>query len=196
MNAAVRIVIAAAVLALAAPLPAGVLLQPEPAPEWEVSEWLNGDPGRLADHRNKIVIVEFFQLWCPVCNQFSRPLIERWKEKYGDRQDVLIVSIHTVFEAHDYQNPRRLREFVKIRGIDHPVGIDAYEFPGAPTPITMERYNTEGTPHVVIIDKLGQIRYSAFGIFDPGPVEAFIDRLLEERADKDKSKSRSPSKRR
>jgi thiol-disulfide isomerase/thioredoxin len=196
MNAGLRIVIAATVLSLTAPLAAGVLLQPKPAPEWEVSEWLNGDPGRLADHRTKVVIVEFFQLWCPVSIRFSRPLIERWQEKYGDRQDVLIVSIHTVFEAHDYQNPRRLREFIQIQGIDHPVGIDAYETRGDPTPITMERYETEGTPHVVIIDKLGMIRYSAFGIFDPGPVEAFIDRLLKEKPDKEKTKSRAPLRRR
>jgi len=160
----------------------GVVLQDIEAPEWQVSEWINGDPARLEDNRGKVVLIEFFQLWCPGCNRFSIPLFNRWDEKYGDRDDVLIVSIHTVFEGHDVQNPGRLRQFVHDRGIRHPVGIDAYD-PKDPkgTPITMRRFETGGTPHVAIVDKHGKLRFSHFGDFRPEVVESFIDRLLKER---------------
>jgi len=188
-----RIALAAAIVLMPLALPAGVVLQPKQAPEWQVSEWLNEDPGRLADHRNQVVLIEFFQMWCPVSNRFSQPLIERWKEKYAGREDVMIVSIHTVFEGHAQQTPEMLREFITARGIDHPVGIDAYASQSDPTPITMERYGTEGTPHIAIIDKQGQLRFSEFGLFDPGPVEAFIDRLLKETPPKGEAGSkRSP----
>jgi thiol-disulfide isomerase/thioredoxin len=195
MRSTQRIALAAAILVLPLALPAGVLLQPKPAPEWHVSEWLNEDPGRLADHRNQVVLIEFFQMWCPGSNRFSKPLIERWKEKYAGRDDVMIVSIHTVFEGHAHQTPEMLRELVAARGTDHPVGIDAFASEGDPTPITMERYETEGTPHIAIIDKQGQLRYSEFGIFDPGPIEAFIDRLLKEEPPKGGSERKPPSRR-
>ena len=161
---------------------AGSVRQPTPAPEWRIGEWINGDPGNLADHRGKVVLIEFFQLWCPGCKNFSVPLFKRWHERYGQRDDVLVVSIHTVFEGHDYQSPERLREFVEIWGIEHPVGIDAFADDGDEVPETMRRYRTGGTPHVAIVDKSGQQRFRHLGRFDEEVVEALIDRLLDEPA--------------
>ncbi len=151
-----------------------------PAPQWVVSEWLNSDPGTLAENKGKVVLIDFLQLWCPGCRAFSIPLFQEWDEKYGARDDVLIVSIHTVFEGHSRQTPERLRTFIRDEGITHPVGVDAYLNEGDRRPITMQRYRTGGTPHIVIIDKAGRIRFSHFGSFRPEPVEAFIDELLAE----------------
>jgi hypothetical protein len=44
----------------------------------------------------------------------------------------------------------------------------------------MARFETEGTPQIVIVDKEGMVVFSHFGSFDPEVVEAFIDRLLKE----------------
>jgi thiol-disulfide isomerase/thioredoxin len=155
---------------------------PTAAPEWQVREWINGDPGRLADQRGKVVLIEFFQLWCPGCKRFSLPLFERWHERYGQREDVLVVSIHTVFEGHDHQSPERLREFVESWGIARPVGIDRYAEVGDEVPMTMRSYHTGGTPHVAIVDKRGRLRFRQLGRFDEREVEEFIDRLLDEPA--------------
>lgn len=152
----------------------------QPAPDWEISAWLNAEEpiGSLADQRGRVVLIHFFQLWCPGCNNFSIPLFDRWHEKYGERDDVRILSIHTVFEGHGYQTPDRLRDFVEKNRIAHPVGIDAYAEPDDEHPITMRRYRTGGTPHVVVIDKEGIVRFDRFGGFDAQPVEQFIDELL------------------
>jgi thiol-disulfide isomerase/thioredoxin len=184
MTRSARLLPALCCLALATVAQAGVLLQPEPAPEWTVSEWLNGNPGPLSRSRGKVVVIEFFQLWCPGCNHFSIPLFKRWHEQYANRDDVLVVSIHTVFEGHEYQTPERLRQFVREHEILHPVGIDAFERPGDTFPITMEAYETLGTPHVAIVDKEGQLRFSHFGSFDEAAVEAFIERLVKEKPEK------------
>ncbi len=159
---------------------AGLVQRPTPAPEWRIAEWINGDPGDLVDHRGKVILVEFFQLWCPGCKRFSVPLFNRWHEQYGHRDDVLVVSIHTVFEGHDYQTAEKLREFVEIWGIEHPVGIDAFASEGDEVPETMRRYRTGGTPHVVIVDKQGRLRFRHLGSFDEKSAEALIDRLLDE----------------
>lgn len=169
------------VILLVAPLAwAGVLLEPKPAPEWMISEWINGNPGSVSQNRGKVILINFFQLWCPGSNEFSIPLFQSWQEKFGVRDDVLIVSIHTVFEGHAEQTPDKLKKFVAERGITHPVGIDSYPIKTQLVPATMDRYQTGGTPHVAIIDKEGELRFSHFGRFDPEPVERFITRILEE----------------
>jgi thiol-disulfide isomerase/thioredoxin len=176
------IVTALLCLILGPALDAGAVRQPLPAPEWQVAEWLNGDPGNLADHRGKVILIDFFQLWCPGCKRFSVPLFNRWHEQYGDRDDVLIVSIHTVFEGHAHQSPDRLREFVETWSIEHPVGIDTYASDEDEVPVTMRRFRTGGTPFVVFVDKQGRQRFRHLGSFDDRAAEALIKRLLDEPA--------------
>ncbi len=154
----------------------------EPAPELEVSEWINGGGVTLGELRGKVVIIEFFQLWCPGCNNFSIPLMAEWAGEYFDeirRGDLVQLSIHTVFEGHDYQTPERLRSFVKEKGIDHLVGIDRHVGEDE-IPLTMRRYNTMGTPAIAIIDRKGVIRFQKFGGFDVEEAEALIVQLLQE----------------
>ncbi len=150
------------------------------APEWVISEWINGSGTSLHDLRGKVVVVEFFQLWCPGCNKFSIPLMKEWGQTFHDELeagDLKILSIHTVFEGHDYQTPERLRDFVKEKAIHHLVGIDHHNL-GERLPETMKRYNTMGTPEVAIIDKQGIIRMQRFGGFDTDRAERLIRHLL------------------
>ena len=149
------------------------------APEWVVSQWINSKPLSLTELKGKVVIVEFFQLWCPGCNRFSIPLMLDWEKKYKDNENVQLVSIHTVFEGHDYQTPQRLKKFIHEKDINHPVAIDKHE-PGSLTPVTMHLYQTRGTPEMAIIDKNGKIRLQLFGNFDREMAETLIAQLIQE----------------
>ena len=181
MTRASKLLILILLALLVRPVPAiGSSSPAHDAPEWVISSWLNGNPGSVADNRGRVILIDFFQLWCPGCRTFSVPLFGEWEERYGNRGDVLIVSIHTVFEGHSYQSPERLLRFIENNGITHPVGNDAYAAEGDDIPITMRRYRTGGTPHVVIVDKQGRIRFHHLGQFDPDPVEHLIEQLLAE----------------
>ncbi|MCR4289971.1 MAG: TlpA family protein disulfide reductase [Candidatus Scalindua sp.] len=149
------------------------------APEWVISEWINSEGFTLSDMRGKVVIIDFFQLWCPGCNKFSVPLMEKWEQQYGGRKDIQLVGIHTVFEGHSQQTPKRLRQYVKEKNITYPVGVDD-QVANQRLPETMIRYHTRGTPEMAIIDKKGNIRFQHFGRFNPGVAEKFIDTLLKE----------------
>jgi len=149
------------------------------APEWEITEWMNSEPLSLEGLRGKVVVVEFFQLWCPGCNAFSIPLMLEWEKKYRGNDQVQLVSIHTVFEGHAYQTVKRLKNFIREKGIRHPVGVDKHQ-PGSDVPVTMQRYRTRGTPEMAIIDKKGNIRFRRFGSFDPREAENLIARLVQE----------------
>ena len=136
---------------------------------------VEGFPGPRGDHR-------FFQLWCPGCNQFSIPLLKHWEQVFADETangKLEVVSIHTVFEGHDYQNNTRLRKFLKRKDIHHLVGIDRQK-PGNFLPETMRIYGTRGTPEMAFIDKRGQVRFQNFGGFEVKPAEKLLRQLLGE----------------
>jgi len=153
------------------------------AREWIISEWINGPGVSLADLKGKVIIVEFFQMWCPGCKAFSIPLMKRWSgSTFKDEiksGKLKLLSIHTVFEGHDAQNPEKLKSFIKEKNIHHLVGIDAYKN-GDTTPETMKKYRTSGTPTMAFIDKKGIIRFQKLGGFDPFAAETFIRILLKE----------------
>ncbi len=164
---------------LAKNIPANMSL---PAPEWEISQWFNSKGFKLSELKGKVVVIDFFQLWCPGCNSFSIPLMHKWEKKYADQAkagEIQFVSIHTVFEGHNYQNPARLKKYLKEKGIEHPVGVDQQQ-KGHYVPLTMRKFNTKGTPEMAIIDKLGRIRFQRFGSFDVAASEQLIDQLLNE----------------
>jgi len=159
------------------------------APEWEISEWINSEPLSIAALKGKVIVIDFFQLWCPGCNSFSIPLMHHWEqvfEKEATEGRIAFVSIHTVFEGHAFQTPKRLRRFLKKKGINHAVGIDRH-MEGKRLPETMLRYNTMGTPEMAIIDKRGIIRLQRFGFFEPAHGETLIHTLLEEQFEPEKA---------
>lgn len=150
-----------------------------PAPEWIVSEWINSPPLALKKLRGKVVVIDFFQLWCPGCNSFSIPLMLKWEEAYKDNSDIQLIGIHAVFEGHDYQTPARLKKYIKEKGISRPIGIDHY-LSDSRVPETMIRYQTRGTPEMAIIDKNGIMRFKKFGSFNVLEAEQLIERLLKD----------------
>jgi len=149
------------------------------APEWVISEWINSNGLTLAGLRGRVVVIDFFQLWCLGCNKFSGPLMKKWNQQYSGRKDIQLVGIHTVFEAHSQQTPKQLRQYVKEKNITYPVGVDD-QVDNQRLPETMIRYQTRGTPEMVIIDKKGEIRFQHFGSFNPGVAEELINTLLNE----------------
>ncbi len=145
-------------------------------PGCDIAEWINEDRGNVDALRGKVVVIDFFQLWCPGCNQFSGPLLKHWQQMFerhiADGQLVL-VKIHTVFEGHSYQTVRRLRSYLKEKQISLPVGVDR-RANGQRLPETMRSYRTRGTPEIAVIDRDGIIRFQEFGYFEPQPVEVVI----------------------
>jgi len=98
---------------------------------------------------------------CPGCVSHGLPQAKRVRETFSDK-DVAVIGLHSVFEHHDAQTPEALAAFLHEYRIDFPVAIDAPGADGGP-PKTMTAYGLQGTPTLVLIDRLGRRRAQYFG---------------------------------
>jgi hypothetical protein len=119
-----------------------------------------------------------YAAWPGDCDRLF-PALVPWLQLFFGATLEALVKIHTVFEGHSYQNEKKLRSYVKEKGITMPVGIDRH-VAGRHTPVTMSRYRTSGTPEMSFIDKWGMIRFQKFGSFDPDAGQRFVKYLIDE----------------
>ncbi len=135
----------------------------QPAPELDVSTWLNTPlPITLAGLRGKVVLIEAFQMLCPGCVEHGLPQAARARATFP-ASEVAVIGLHTVFEHHEAQGtPAALKAFLHEYRIGFPVGIDRPAAAGR-TPSTMTSYRMQGTPTLILIDRIGRLRAQHFG---------------------------------
>ena len=152
-----------------------------PAPEFEVSAWLNAPgPVTLASLRGKVVAVYAFQMLCPGCVAQAIPQAQALVRQFA-RDELAVLGLHTVFEHHEAMNEGALRAFLHEYRIGFPVGIDRQAARG-PVPGTMARYRMRGTPTLLLFDRAGVLRHSLFGHVPDLQAGALIGQLLAEPA--------------
>lgn len=86
------------------------------APEVAAGTWINTDSFKLSDHKDKIVIVEFWATWCPPCRT-SIPHLKTLHNEYKDK-GVVLVSLS--------QEPAdTINEFNKKAGMNWIIGAES-----------------------------------------------------------------------
>ncbi len=154
---------------------------PRPAPPLDVGHWFNTpDPITLDRLRGKVVAIEAFQMLCPGCVSHGLPQAGRIRETFGASGEVVVLGLHTVFEHHSAQAaPEALEAFLHEYRITFPVGIDRQR-PEGGLPATMNAYNMQGTPTLILIDRDGRRRAQHFGHVPDLRLGAEIMALLAE----------------
>lgn len=151
----------------------------EPAPELQVSEWINADqPITLKNLRGSVVVLHAFQMLCPGCVQHGVPQATKIYNAF-DRKDLVVLGLHTVFEHHAVMGPGALKVFMREYRIPFPVGVDA-SLAGSDIPMTMQTYGLRGTPSLIVIDRNGYVRLNHFGQVDDLVVGAVLGQLVAE----------------
>ncbi len=150
------------------------------APELQVERWFNTpQPIALAGLRGKVVVLEAFQMLCPGCVSHGLPQATRVHETF-DRSQLQVIGLHTVFEHHAAMTPVALQAFLHEYRLPFPVAVDR---PGVDDaiPQTMRAFAMRGTPTLILIDRLGQVRHHHFGQVSDLVLGAEIATLLNER---------------
>lgn len=150
-----------------------------PFPDWDVSRWFNTECAlHLAGLRGQVVLVEAFQMLCPGCVSHALPLAKKVHRAYG-AHGVAVIGLHTVFEHHSAMQPHALEAFLYEYQIRFPVGVDA-PLQHSTMPTTMARWQLQGTPSLLLIDKAGRLRAHHFGQIDELELGVVLGRLLSE----------------
>jgi peroxiredoxin len=151
------------------------------APEIRAQAWLNTPaPITLAGLRGRVVVLHAFQMLCPGCVAHGTPQAQRIEHTFAGT-GLQVLGIHTVFEHHAVMGRPALEVFIHEYRLKFPIAID---LPGErnPIPQTMQAYELNGTPSLVLIDRAGRVRLSHFGQVDDMQVGAHIATLLAEAA--------------
>ncbi|MFA7593441.1 MAG: hypothetical protein WCY26_06860 [Thiohalobacteraceae bacterium] len=91
------------------------MVQPQLAPNWRISAWLNTpEPIDLEAQRGRVVVACAFQMLCPGCVSRTIPQMKAVHELFA-RQGVLVVGLHTVFEHHEAMTSTSLHAFGTLR---------------------------------------------------------------------------------
>lgn len=101
------------------------------------------------DYRGKVLIVDFMQTACPVCQRLTDTLLQI-KEKYGDR--IAVMSILTLPD-----NFQTVDKFATDRKIPWPMLFDSGQVMMSYLKVTPANPRVE-FPHVFLIDGKGTIR--------------------------------------
>jgi thiol-disulfide isomerase/thioredoxin len=142
------------------------------APELrEVVSWKNGPPGKLADLKGKVILLDFWGWWCGACVQ-RMPALFGLYDKYRD-QGLIIIGIHVDYDeengvATTAELERKLtaarKSIWKGRDIPFPVALTTSRIQGFGEDAARSAlcaaavdYGIENYPTMILIDRRGRV---------------------------------------
>lgn len=114
-------------------------------PSLEVKGWVNtsGKELQLEDLRGKVVVLDFWGVWCGPC----RAAMPHLKELYAKHKDegLVIIGIHTTNQGE------KMADYVAKEGIPWPVAVDVEGK-------TVKAFHVDSYPDYYLIDRSGKLR--------------------------------------
>ena len=86
------------------------------APDFSLPD-SNGKQIRLADHRGKLVVLEFLQTGCPSCQSAGRVL----QKLYSENQKRNLPKLMVIGISHDRRGMPAIRQYIQQHGLSYPV---------------------------------------------------------------------------
>lgn len=163
------------------------MFDPESPPELQATAWFNAEPPpTLAGLKGKVVVLAAFQQHCPGSLRHGLPQAARLAAAFND-DEVTVIGLNTPFEHTDKQSKAALEAFVEEHGLEFPIALDKAN--GKSLPKTMEAYEIQGTPTVLIFDRQGRLRRHYLGQVDDFRLGAEVMALTIEARDAPREQS-------
>jgi len=155
-----------------------------PAPELEVSRWIEGKeraPKSLSDLRGNVVLLNFWAMWSePFVN--TSPRLRAFQSKYAGK-GFEIVGVTKFYGRSDTEESlsreqefKSLQNYREKRQLTYPLAV------GKMDDVTNEeRYGVVGAPTMILIDRRGLVRHIKSGAGEYRKLEKQIEKLLGEK---------------
>lgn len=161
----------------------------KPAPPWDVDAWVDTSQTTQASLKGKVVLLDFWAMWCGPCIA-TFPHLREWRKEFAD-QGFEIVGVTQYYnfdwDAEKSQASRSkdevpppterfaIAKFLEHHNLQHPVLVTPKE-----SEMSSE-YGVRGIPHVVLIDRQGvvQLVKTGAGEATAKEIHAKIKELIE-----------------
>lgn len=134
----------------------------QPAPEFEL-DLLDGQRFRLADHKGRVVVVDFWATWCGPCRQ-TMPLVDGVVREFAE-QSIEVVAINL------QEQPKQIASMLERHNLQMPVALDN-------DGVVAAKYSVKAIPQTVVIDRDGIVARSFVG-GGPKMADSLRDALTE-----------------
>jgi thiol-disulfide isomerase/thioredoxin len=145
--------------------------EPRPAPALKLPD-MQDTPGSLADHRGKVVLVNFWASWCPPC-LVEMPGMQRLAKALGGKPFV-ILAVNVGESKHKAHKAMSMLNFTQPVLLDRDGEV-------------AKAWRVGVYPTSFVVDRAGRVRYQVLGplAWDSGEAQAVIEGLIEESAPPD-----------
>ncbi|MBT3236651.1 MAG: TlpA family protein disulfide reductase [Bdellovibrionales bacterium] len=152
------------------------------APEFNDLEWKSAKGKKItipsvAEHKGKVIILKFWQSWCPGCLSRGLPTLKKLQNRFEGDERVKIYSAQTVFEGFGTNDKRKIISIRKRYDLTIPIAHDDGLTHKKKRSVLMTRFRSGGTPWFVIIDTNGKVVFNNFHLnFDKTVL--YIEKVL------------------
>ena len=123
----------------------------------ENAQWINSKPLRWKDIKGKVVVLDFWAVWCGPCMS-DMPRVNELYKKW-EENGITVIGIHTAGSKLE-----DIQKAIEKYDIRHPIYIDIPKVKGDKSyGVMSSKYGVSGIPYAFVIDHQGNVADYSWG---------------------------------